>query len=350
MNKELRSVHIEQVIGQKFERLNPGIRIITPEHKLIAGIQAEWMIGLLEAMYFKHGVSNNPGKLKADFEEGNINAWFAVREDEPVAVAALIRNADGSRELGRAASLDREHGIGGLLMLMAGLDHFLNNESPLVAEVRLATQFKGIPNGMATQKICLDRLGLIPHAVLPPFHHGNPDRNEFFAFSSSQIIEIIENLFIPDDPIALELFGSIVIPFAGLDLSSKQVSIGRTGPSVKSWTFQEGAPFGIVEPGGLNSSLESAIKRSEELNPFTLIPLELSPRMMGAIIGCMNEGFIPCGIDRNPGENGHPVVMLGKLRKGALLAPVQLKEDSFERRRSLATHRVGYEFKKAQKI
>lgn len=350
MNKEIRSGHIEQVIGQKFDRLDPSIRIITPEHKLLAGIQAAWMIGLLEAMYFKHGVSNNPDKLKADFEDGSINAWFAVRNDNPIAVAALIRNSDGSQELGRAASLDRKHGIGGLLMLMAGLDHFLNNESPLVAEVRLATKFEGIPNGWATQIICLDHLGLIPHAVLPPFHHGNPDRNEFFAFSSSQIIEIVENLFIPDDPIALEMFGSIVLPFAGLDLSSKQVSIGRTSPAIKSWTFQEGAPFGLVLPGDLNSSLESAIKRSEELNPFTLIPLELSPNMMGAIIGCMNAGFIPCGIDRNPGENGHPVVMLGKLRKGTLLAPVQLKEDSFERRRSLATHRVGYEFRKAQKI
>lgn len=349
MNNLERAGHLQPVIAQKQDKLDPRISIITPEHNLLAGTQAEWMIRLLNAMYFKHGVSNNPDKVKDAIEAGQINSWFAVRDDEPIAIASLIRNEDGSQELGRAASLDREHGIGGLLMLMAGLDHFLNNDSALVAEVRVATQFGGIPNGMATQRICFDRLGLIPHALLPSFHHGNPDRNEPFAWSSTQVLEFFEKFFMPDDPAALELLGSLVLPFAGLDLSSKQVSIGGSSHSVKSWTFVEDLPFGLVVPGGLNSSLESAIKRSEEQHTFTLLPIEMSPNMSGALIEGLSEGFIPGGLDRNPGNNGHPVAMLGKLGKGTLLTPMQLKEDSVGRGVAGAIHRSEFEIRKSLK-
>ncbi len=340
---------LQQVRARKQEALDPRIGIVTPEHNLLAGVQAEWMIRLLNAMYFKHGVSSNPDKVKDAIEVGEIRSWFAVRDDEPIAIASLIRNGDGSQELGRAASLDRQHGVGGLLMLMAGLDHFLNNDAPLVAEVRVATQFGGIPNGMATQRNCFDHLGLIPHALIPAFHHGNPDRNELFAFSSSQEIEISEKLFMPGDPAALELLGSIVLPFAGLGWSSKQIGIGGSSHLDNGWEFVEDKPFGLVVPGGLNSSLESTVKRSEEQNSFTLIPIEMSPNMMGTVIGCMNEGFIPCGIDRNLGDKGHPILMLGKLREGAFLAPMQLKEDSIERVIANAMHRVGFEFRKSLK-
>jgi len=348
-------IHIERLIqvrDRKMDRLSGldnGVTIITPEHKLHTGKQVEWMIRLLNAMYFKHGVSNDPDKVAMAVESKQLKSWFAVRDDEPIAIASLIKNGDGTQELGRAASLDREHGIGGLLMLMAGLDHLLNNDSALVAEVRTATQFGGIPNGMATQRNCFDHLGLIPHALVPAFHHGNPDRNEQFAFSSSQQIEVIESLTLPDDTAALELLGSIVLPLANLEPSSKLVHIASTNNLVKSWTFVEGLPFGLIVPGGLNSSLDSNIKRSEKENPFTLIPIEMSPAVTGAIIGCMNQGFIPCGIDRNPGENGHPVVLLGKLRKGALVAPMQLKEDSLSGKRAGAIHRVDYEFRKSLK-
>jgi len=341
-----------QTVEQKWRKvkeLGQGVTIITPEHALLVETQAEWMIRLLNAMYFKHGVSNNPEKVKEAIEAGQINSWFAVRGDEPIAIASLIRNEDGSQELGRAASLDRAHGIGGLLMLMAGLDHFIHNDTPLVAEVRVATQFEGIPNGMATQRNCFDHLELVPHALIPAFHHGNPDRNEPFAFSSSEAIELIERMFIPDDPAALELLGSIALPFAGLDLSSKKVGIGGSSNSVKSWNFVEGLPFGLIVPGGLNSSLEFNVKKSEEQNPFTLIQIEMSPNMMGAVIGCMNEGFVPCGIDRKLGENRHPVLMLGRLRNGTVLAPTQLKEDSLDRGRAMAIHRVGLEFRKSLK-
>lgn len=347
MNNLERAAHIQPFVAQKQGRIDPRISIITPEHKLLAGIQAEWMIRLLNAMYFKHGVSSNPDKVKDAIEAGQIKSWFAIRDDEPIGIASLIKNVDGSQELGRAASLDREHGIGGLLMLMAGLDHFLNNDSALVAEVRVSAQFGGIPDGMATQRICFDRLGLIPHALLPSFHHGNPDRNEPFAWSSTQVLESFEKFFMPDDPAALELLGSLVLPFAGLDLSSKQVSIGGSSHSVKSWTFVEDLPFGLVVPGGLNSSLESAIKRSEEQHTFTLLPIEMSPNMSGALIEGLSEGFIPGGLDRNPGNNGHPVAMLGKLRKGTLLTPMQLKECSLEPRLAKAVNLVGHKFKKS---
>ncbi len=348
MNNLERAAHIQPIVAQKQDRLDSRISIITPEHKLLAGIQAEWMIRLLNAMYFKHGVSSNPDKVKDAIDAGQIKSWFAIRDDEPIAIASLIRDGDdGREELGRAASLDREHSIGGLLMLMAGLDHFLSSHSPLVAEVRVAAEFGGIPSGMATQRICLDHLGLVPHALIPAFHHGNPDRNELFAFSSSEELEQFEKLFMPDDPAALALLRSIVLPLAGLGRSSKKIGIGGSSQLNQGWTFVDDIPFGLVVPEGPNSSLELTVKKSEEQNPFTLIPIELAPNMMGAVIGCMNAGFIPCGIDKTLGKNGHPILMLGRLRKGTLLAPMELKKGSIEPKISKALHIIEHKFIKS---
>ncbi len=340
-------MHIQQLIDQKQSKLDPRISIITPEDNVPAEVQTKWMTKPLEEVYVEHGVTNNPSKLKADIEAGVIKPFFAVRNDEPVAVAALIKNEDGSQELGRAASLERGSGAGSLLMLKAGLDHFSQNDKPLVTEVRVSAHFEGIPDGMASQTTCFDHLGQIPHALAPEFSHGKPKRNEQFAISSSQEVEIKEKLYLPDDSAAIEMIVSMVLPFVGSNLLSKMVGLDGSSHQVESWEFVEGAPFGQVAPGGLNSSLESAIKKSEEQHTFTLIQLEMSPNMMGAVIGCMNAGFIPCGVDRNPGENGHPLLMLGRLRKGTLLAPMLLKAGSVERSRARAMHRVDFEFRKS---
>lgn len=56
--------------------------------------------------------------------------------------------------------------------------------------------------------------------------------------------------------------------------------------------------------------------RSKSLkNPLELenTYIEATPENTGAVLECLNQRFVPCGIDRQLGPNGRPVLMLGKL-------------------------------------
>jgi hypothetical protein len=69
--------------------------------------------------------------------------------------------------------------------------------------------------------------------------------------------------------------------------------------------------------------------------------------MAGVILECLNNGFIPCGIAREAGENGHPVLLLGKLRKGTLLAPIKLLEGVLSKDQTEAFKTIDNEFRKS---
>ncbi|KKT61137.1 MAG: hypothetical protein UW56_C0032G0004, partial [Candidatus Collierbacteria bacterium GW2011_GWD1_44_27] len=155
---------MESVIERKTERLSKEVLIVSPEDNLTQDIQAEWLAQLLSTMYVEHGITKRRDSLLRDIADGNCKLWFAVKDEKPIGSAALVRQSDGSVEVGRAVSL--ENGVGGLLMLLAAQHHMMNAETPLVAEVRVSDEFEGVPSGEATQTVCFKHLGLIPQATV----------------------------------------------------------------------------------------------------------------------------------------------------------------------------------------
>lgn len=337
---------IEFQINKKRERLGTSITIINPGGQVEPSVQAEWMISLLENTYHRHGISQNPDLVKAQIDSGNLRNWFALRDQIPVAVASLINQTDGSVEVGRAVSMDRGSGIGGLLMLEAAITHFKESKSPLIAEVRVSDEFNGIPSGEATQKISLGHIGLISHALVPAFHHGEPDRQEQFAFSTSEPIVIFEDPAIPTDKKSQDLIISSALLLAKSALNNENVVFKSPDTTRHGWIIDFTAPFAAISTDRGNTTLQKAVSEAEKHSPFTLIPLEMTPTKMRAIIECLNTGFIPCGIAREAGENGHPILLLGKLRKGTILAPIKLISNIFSQQQIKAIGIIDSGFRK----
>lgn len=147
--------NIKFKIEEKAHSLPNDVSIVGPEDDISADTQADWLISLLSKMYVEHGITKRRTQLVEDIEKGKSALWFATKNDGLIASAALVVQSDGAVELGRAVSLER--GVGGLLMLLAAKEHLENSTEPLVAEVRLANEYEGIPSGEATQKFALNR-------------------------------------------------------------------------------------------------------------------------------------------------------------------------------------------------
>lgn len=337
---------IEFEISKRRGKLDESITIVDPDSHIDSTTQADWMINLLEKTYHKHGISQNPTSVREQIDAGNLTSWFALKNEEPIAVASLITQADGSVEIGRAVSLERGSGIGGTLMLQAGLTHFKEMKTPLVAEVRVSDTYEGIPSGEATQKISLGHLGLLPHALVPAFHHGEPDRQEQFVFSTSDPIVVFEALVIPADKNSQNLINSSAIPLAKSVLGNDTVIYRDYGEAQQGWILDFVAPFAKLSVGHGNIGLQTVVSEAEKYSPFALIPLEMSPPMASVIVECLNSGFVPCGIARETGINGHPVLLLGKLRKGVLLSPIKLLLDIFSKQQINAINIIDDEFRK----
>lgn len=192
MNQE----KIERILTNKRANLPAGVSIVTPDTNMSVELQGDWLIALLQRMYTQHALTSNRDQLIDSLSSGVCRCWFAHKDQQPIASAALIEQSDGAVELGRATSF--EPGVGSVLMLMAALDHLTRSSEPLVTETRVPKAFEGIPSGIATQIICFNHLDLAPHALLPAFGHGSPLRKEPFVITSSHQIFESEPLAIPD--------------------------------------------------------------------------------------------------------------------------------------------------------
>lgn len=340
MNKE----QIDQIIDRKEKQISKKVCIFGPDDGLESDLAADWLTSLLCQMYVQHGITKNQNQLLLDIESGNCRPWFAVKDGLPVASAALIKQADGSVEIGRAVSI--ENGVGGLLMLLAVADHLSSSTGPIVAEVRVSGQFLGIPSGEATQTICFKHLGLKPQALAPAFNHGEPNRQEMFLFSSSHKIESREPVFLPSDRASVDLIAKTAIALATGGIQKElKVRISKEPRSRFRWGIVFLEPFSLVVPESGGSKLETVIDAVESRSPFTLISLPTDDLHAPAIIECLEAGFVPCGFDRNLDSNGHMVLLLGKLRKGTLLAPVKLISDLLEDRTILAINTIDEKFR-----
>lgn len=339
MNKE----RIDLLVEQRKEKLQQGVSIITPDDGLSAETVADWLVSLLSEMYVQHGITKNWERLWLDIESGNCKLWFAVKNERPVASAALIKQTDGSVEIGRAVS--QLNGVGGLLMLMAVADHLSRSSDPVVAEIRVSDQFEGVPSGEATQIVCFKRLGLVPHALVPAFNHGRPNRQEMFLFSTSEQITQGEPIFLPTE--FRHLIGRTAVEVAN-DALPWETAVRETAERKPAlvWTIVQTEPFCVVVPDNDgNRSLTSVLREAEKVSAFTLTPLSTSPSNASSIAECMLSGFVPCGFDRNLAPDGHPVLLLGKLRKGTLLAPIKIVSGLFSPRMANAINEINSSFR-----
>jgi hypothetical protein len=335
---------LEAVIARKTETLSSGVSILTPSEGLPTNTQAEWLVSLLGQMYVEHGITKKREQLLADIESGRCKLWFALRDGVPIGSAALISQPDGSAEVGRAVSM--ENGVGGLLMLMAAVEQLSSGNGPVLAEVRVSDNFAGVPSGEATQTICFHHLGMHPQALVPAFNHGIPVRQEQFLFSSTDRMKASEPIMLPDDRATIDLLSATALSLVQnsfVDGVNTRVTSERL--TLPGWSIVAMEPFSVIVPDGSGTSLGVALANAENRNAFSLIPLSTKPQNASAIIECLNHCFVPCGFDRNPDIEGFPVLMLGKLRQGTLLAPIKLISDLFGINFVQTVKRIDQEFR-----
>lgn len=325
-----------------------NLSIVSPDQKLPPSTQADWLISLLVRMYVSHGITKNPNQVADSISSGDCRCWFVTENGSPVASAALIRQKDGSEELGRAVSV--RNGAGSLVMLSAALNHLENSPDPLVAEVRIAAEFQGIPSGEATQAICFKHLQLAPHALLPAFNHGAPVRQEQFLFSSDTMLEALAPATLPSDSKTLEALATTAISLAANGFFSRLViNFIDACRHTPHWEVMKSAPFSVLTPTSGQTSLETAIKEAEAHTPFILVPLEATAANAGALIECLNQGFTPCGFDRNLAPSGRPIIFLGKLKPDTTLAPIKIIGDFLNPAQQSAIHQIDSAFRKTLK-
>lgn len=278
----------------------PGsLEVLTP-NELQPGFASQTIIKLLESTYANHAISHNPMRFEQDITAGMVRPWIVTRDSQPVACAALIAQSDGTFELGRAVSVENGSGAGKLAMLTAAQ----SSTGPLVAEVRLADEFAGIFSGEATQRICFGILELVPHAVIPAFAHGSPKRNEMFAFSATQA----------------------TLPKRTIIQSISQTLSGRDfrGVHQKLAVVQE-SPVRVAVPSDSGISLTEFHAASRfGASGCSMVSLEVTDQNLATIAWLSEHEFVTAGLDRIPGQNGLPVILLATLAHGTILSPTKI--------------------------
>lgn len=264
---------------------------------------ARIMVNLLQSLYIQHDISKNTDQVVSSILNGDVEPWIVTHNSKPVACAALVRQEKGVVELGRGASIERGTGAGQIAMLMAAINKGSNT---LVAEVRLAGEFMGIPSGEATQRICFGILDLVPHAFFPAFAHGGPRRREIFAFSSEK--SHTKN----DSPLAT---ATAIIANRNTEGIPKKLKIIKE------------LPFRIAVPSNDGTNFEDfqTITRENQAG-CTLIPIEATDNNLSTIGALMRSGFVLTGIDRNIGADGKPILMFATVGVGTLIAPTNPSE------------------------
>lgn len=251
---------------------------------------------LLQLVYKNHGISKFPKQLENDIVKGNVHPWIVTRDNNPVACAALVSQADGSLELGRAVSIEKGSGVGKIAMLSAAASC---DPRRLVAEVRLADSFRGIPGSEATQRICLDLLGLSIHALLPAFNHDN--RNELFGFSANQVIKKSNH------PIQ-----TATQTFANRSIQGRE----------KKLRLVQSVPFRVLTVGDSGQNIGSASSESRARGAgCSLVSVEVVDQNLATIKALLQHDFIVAGLDRNLGSEQKPILWLATVAREMILAP-----------------------------
>lgn len=284
---------------------NPTLEVLPPG-SLSPEATADTLIKLLQSVYVQHGITQSPEKVIRDIKDGNLQTWLAKKNNRFVSTASLILTKRGEFEIGRAVSLEK--GSGKLLMLLAAEEHLRNhNESPLVAEVRVAEEFGDIPSGEVTQHICFALLTLVPHAIAPFFAHGNPKRREQFVLARS------------DHQSKVTVSEQALAPLNNRNMKG-------IAPGLK---VVQNEPFRIAVPDPQGQNLIDLITTHnlEHGSGFTLFPIEVTDTNM-PLVGAMldNPRMILCGVDSRPGQDQKPVVLFGTIGANTVIAPTNITD------------------------
>lgn len=252
--------------------------------------------GLLQQVYKNHGISKFPKQLENDIVNSEVLPWIVTRDDKAVACAALVSQTDGRLELGRAVSIENGSGVGKIAMLSAASSC---DPRQLVAEVRLAERFRGILGSEATQRICLDLLGLRIHALLPAFNHDN--RNELFGFSANQVIKKSNH----------------PIQAASQTFASRSMQ-----GSERKLHLVQSLPFRVFTVADSGQDIGSASSESRSKGAgCTLVPVEVVDQNLATIKALLQHDFIVAGLDRTLGTEHKPILWLATVAREMILAP-----------------------------
>jgi hypothetical protein len=291
MSKEILNKEMESVDARC-----PGTEILNPGD-LPAEKAASEIIRLLNSVYVEHAITNNEEQLVEDISRGDVLTWFASKDQQILATASLIKQDESTWELGRAVATERGNGIGKKVILEALKFHLENQEGKaLIAEVRAADNFEGVPSGQATQKIFFGTVNKIkqirPFAVAPLFAHGKPLRSEQFILSASDVKG--------DETISERIRGAI----EGRDLRGV----------IPRLHLESDAPFRLVRPNDNGSRPSDMIRESETSKVTTLFQIEATDRNL-PLIGILgaNPEMVFCGVDRILGDENKPVILVASL-------------------------------------
>lgn len=305
------------------EARSTGVEILAPG-ALTADNTAQNLVKLLQAVYVEHGITKNVPSLIRDIEDNKVKTWFAKKGDEFVATTSLVRQGDESWELGRAVSVCTGQSIGTRLMLQAALLHLSQHDgNPLIAEVRVADEHQGVPGSMATQRICLNTLGLWPHALAPLFGHGNPFRHETFALSASNLV--------PVKTISQRIEEAIC-------------SREADGETTRLRMLQN-APFRLILPDSQGRSAQEVIVESSQENTCSLFVVEATDQNLPLINTLRNDpDVITCGLDKSLGKNGRPILLFTTFAAGMSVAPTRISEDILNREMRIDMQSIANKF------
>ncbi len=301
---------------------------------------AEAITQILSAVYGRHNLLPSIEETEDSIRSQKVIPWFLQNNlGEFTACTALVQHKDNV-EIGRAANHPENGKKASILMMEAAKSH-MGRTKPLTAEIRLSADFEDIEGGQGSQATAIKNIGMTPHAILPAFHHPGPkgpDRHEFFCFSILKKFACPQKITLPvqlNDYEALIKITQSLFPFTEISFEEPNEKAGQTTFSVSNQ-----GPFSVLLPDKKGKRLSQAL--SEAKHKFLLAPLQLTKSNFSSIQRLMESGFIACGFDwRKP-----LTLLMGKLKKDTLLAPVELATDCFSPQMEQAIMKIENLFRK----
>jgi len=308
------------------EKPTSRLNILT-EKEVGPALASKWLIDVLTRTYGHHNLMASIVQTEQDIRSGRLCPFFKLEEGKLACACALIKS-EKTIEIGRAANLPGKKGGGHLMQdAISTWDENIEETRPLVAEIRMAGPFEEIAGGQGSQATLLSKVGMIPHAFLPAFHHPGPhgpDRQELFCFTSSEklarpVTQIApKSIFLPDLPgINLELLKNF------LEINKYDTVINLVNPDRATLTIGlkriASKPFNlfVVDPEGRAISPDSFIEGKS--SPFDLVVVNsFSNDLPKIATDLIASGFIISGIS-SPHE-GSLQLLFGRLRE-CILAP-----------------------------
>lgn len=293
---------------------------------------ASWLGTTLKHTYGRHQLSSSEDQIFEQVRSGEIEPIFIEKNGEPDACAALIHGLR-TVELGRAANALGGRGAATLMWkLSREWESREDDPRPLVAEIRMAAPFEGIDGGQGSQATLLNpkKVGMIPHAFLPAFHHPGEighDRQEIFCFAAKEKpgheVERLAPAFI-QLPDVSQMNISLLQTLLSVNGFNTQICLSQktNGALLSPMGRVASVPFHLltIDPQQASKS-EKDWQVSGSGSPFELLPVDAGMEGLTDVSSALvANGFICAGISA-PHE-GPLHLLFARLHK-TTLAPTQ---------------------------